>query len=86
MSWWNFIRAVFKGEHKLAPLTWVTAVVTVIYTLSPLDFIPELFLGPLGLADDLGLWAVLIGLAAREKSRYEVAVYGAEHVKATRLS
>jgi len=86
MSWWNFVRAVFKGEHKLAPLTWVTAVVTVIYTLSPLDFIPELFLGPLGLADDLGLWAVLIGLAAREKSRYEVAVHGGEYVKATRLS
>ena len=46
MSWWNFIKAVFRGEHKLAPTTWIAAVVTVIYTISPLDFIPELFLGP----------------------------------------
>ncbi|MGC4175888.1 YkvA family protein [Demequina sp.] len=86
MSWWNFTKAVFHGEHKLAPMTWVAAVATVVYTISPLDFIPELFLGPLGLADDLGLWAVLIALAAKEKSRYEVSVHGGEYVKATRLS
>ncbi len=85
MGWWRFIRAVLRGEHKLAPTTWVAAVVTVIYTISPLDFLPEWFLGPLGLVDDLGLWAVFLALAGREKSRYEVAVHGGEFVKATRL-
>jgi len=85
MGWWNFIKAVLHGEHKLATTTWIAAVVTVIYTISPIDFIPELFLGPLGLADDLGLWALLLSLAAREKSRYEVAVHGGEYVKATRV-
>jgi len=85
MSWWKFIKAVFRREHKLAPTTWIAAVVTVIYTISPIDLIPELFLGPLGLIDDLGVWALLLSLAAREKSRYEVAVHGAEYVKATRL-
>ena len=86
MSWWNFIKAVFRREHKLAPTTWIAAVVTVIYTISPIDFIPEFILGPLGLVDDLGLWAVFLSLAAREKSRYEVAVHGGEYVKATRVS
>ena len=85
MSWWSFIKAVFHGQHKLAPMTWVMAVVTVVYTLSPIDLIPEIILGPLGLADDLGMWAILIGLAAKEKSRFEVSVHGGEYVKATRL-
>ncbi|MCR6711964.1 MAG: YkvA family protein [Demequina sp.] len=86
MSWWSFIKAVFHGEHKLAPMTWFMAVVTVIYTVSPIDLIPEIVLGPLGLADDLGMWAILFGLAVKEKSRFEVAVHGGEYVKATRLS
>lgn len=85
MSWWSFIKAVFRGEHKLAPTTWIMAVITVIYTISPVDFIPEIFLGPLGLIDDLGMWAALLALAAREKSRFEVAAYGGEYVKATRV-
>ena len=85
MGWWTFTKAVFRGEHKLAPTTWIAAVATVIYTISPLDFIPELFLGPLGLVDDLGVWAVFLSLAAREKSRFEVAKHGGEYVKATRL-
>jgi len=85
MSWWNFVRAVFRKEHKLAPMTWVAAVFTVIYTISPIDFIPDMF--PIvGQLDDLGLWGVLLLIAAREKSRYEVAVHGGEYVKATRVS
>lgn len=84
MGWLNFIKAVFRREHKLATSTWVMAVVTVVYTVSPIDFIPDVFL-PLGLADDLGMWAILFGLAVKEKSRYEVEVHGGEYVKATRL-
>jgi len=85
MGWSQFIKAVFHREHKLAPTTWFMAVVTVIYTISPIDFIPEWFLGPLGLADDLGMWAILFGLAAREKSRWEVA-NAPQTVHAERLS
>jgi len=85
MSWFSFIKAVFRGEHKLSTSTWVMAVVTVIYTISPIDLIPEIVLGPLGLADDLGMWAILFGLAVKEKSRYETFVHGGEYVKATRL-
>lgn len=73
MGWWNFMRAVVRREHTLAPTTWLGFIVTVVYTLSPVDLIPELFLGPLGLADDLGMWGIFLVLAAREKSRWEVA-------------
>ena len=82
MSWTDFVRAIFRKEHKLAPLTWATAVFAVIYTVSPFDFdcIPIV-----GWIDDLGVWGVFLALAAREKSRYEVAVHGGEYVKATRV-
>ena len=84
MSWWSFIKAVFHGEHKLAPMTWFMAIGTVIYTISPIDFIPDV-IPILGQLDDLGMWGILIALAAKEKSRYEVSVHGGEYVKATRL-
>ncbi|MEO6729352.1 MAG: YkvA family protein [Candidatus Dojkabacteria bacterium] len=35
-------------------------ILSLIYILSPIDFIPELFLGPLGLIDDLGLVVFLL--------------------------
>lgn len=41
---------------------WIVAVCCGIYCLSPTDLIPEIFLGPAGLVDDLG--AAAIGLAA----------------------
>ena len=85
MSWLNFIKAVFRREHRLAPTTWVMAIVTVLYTVWPIDFIPD-FVPIVGQLDDLGLWGVLLALAAREKSRFEVATHGGEYVKATRLS
>ncbi|WP_084038881.1 YkvA family protein [Demequina sp. NBRC 110053] len=69
--WWKFFQAVRRGEHKLAPTTWLTAVAAVIYTLSPVDLIPELLLGPLGFIDDLGLWGVVVMLATREKNEWE---------------
>lgn len=71
MGWGAFFKALRKGEHKLAPMTWVAAVGALIYTISPLDFIPEIVLGPLGLVDDVGFWGIVIALTAREKARWE---------------
>ena len=73
MSWWSFTKAVFRGEHKLAPTTWLMGAFTVVYTISPIDLIPELLLPIIGYIDDLGVWGVFLALAAREKSRWEVA-------------
>jgi len=84
MGWWNFIRAVTRREHSLAPTTWLGLAVAVVYTVSPLDFVPELFLGPLGLADDLGIWGIFLVLATREKNRWEVA-HQSQPVHAERL-
>jgi len=69
--WGKFVKAVFKGEWKLSPLSWAAAIGTVLYVLSPIDFVPEAFIPVVGYIDDLGLWGVMTLLAAREKSRWE---------------
>ncbi len=74
--WWRFVQAVRKGEHRLAPMTWVAAVGAVLYTVWPIDVIPELVLGPLGLLDDAGLWGILLVLLNREKQRFEAVQRG----------
>ena len=40
-----------------------------VYILSPIDFLPEIFLGPLGLLDDFiaGLFATTVALVWKEK-------------------
>lgn len=85
MSWWSFVKAVLRREHRLAPTTWGMFIFTVVYTVSPIDFVPELVLPIIGYIDDLGLWGVFLALAAREKSRFEVASQPSE-VKAERLA
>ncbi|MDN4476430.1 DUF1232 domain-containing protein [Demequina sp. SYSU T00192] len=72
--WMSFLKAVRNGEHRLAPMTWIAGAGAVLYTLWPLDLIPELVLGPLGLVDDAGLWGILIVLVTREKQRYEAGL------------
>ncbi len=69
--WWRFFQAVRSGEHRVAPVTWLAAIGAVIYTIVPIDLIPELLLGPLGLVDDAGLWGILVVLVTREKHRWE---------------
>lgn len=72
--WGKFIKAIFKGEWRLSPLSWLAAVGTVIYVLSPIDLVPEAFIPVVGYIDDLGLWGVMSILAAREKSRWEASL------------
>lgn len=45
-------------------------VLAAIYVVSPVDLVPEAFLGPLGLADDLGVAAWLAGALLVETDRY----------------
>jgi uncharacterized membrane protein YkvA (DUF1232 family) len=44
----------------------MTAVLCLIYVFSPIDFLPEIALGPAGLLDDLG--AVFVGIASAKKA------------------
>ncbi|SEJ62973.1 YkvA family protein [Demequina mangrovi] len=68
--WWSFLNAVRTGEHRLAPTTWFVGLAAVLYSLWPLDFIPDLLL-PFGIVDDLGLWMVAFTLLGRERHRFE---------------
>lgn len=72
--WWRFFEAIRTGEHWLAPMTWITAVGAVIYAISPIDIIPELFFGPIGVVDDVGVFGILFTLVAREKARWEAGL------------
>jgi uncharacterized membrane protein YkvA (DUF1232 family) len=68
---WRFVKAVKDGEHRLAPTTWAAAIAAVVYTFAPIDLIPELVLGPLGFADDIGLWSIFAVLFIREQRRWQ---------------
>jgi uncharacterized membrane protein YkvA (DUF1232 family) len=68
--WWRFLNAVRKRQHRVAPTTWVAAIAAVVYTFAPIDLIPELVLGPLGLVDDIGLWGIFVILFSREQHRW----------------
>ncbi len=72
--WWRFLRAILKGKWKLSPISWVAAIGTLIYVVSPIDVIPELFLPFIGYIDDLGLMGVMSILAAREKGQWEASL------------
>lgn len=72
--WTRFIKAVLTREWKISPLSWFAVVGTLVYTISPIDAVPELVLPFVGYIDDLGLWGVMTVLAAREKSRWETSL------------
>ena len=75
--WWRFLKAVKSREHRVAPTTWVVAIAAVVYTFAPIDLIPELVLGPLGFADDIGVWSVFAVLFAREQRRWRAGLRAA---------
>ena len=72
--WGRFIKAILRGQWKLSPWSWIAAIGTILYVLSPIDFVPEAFLPIVGYIDDLGLWGVMSVLLAREKSRWEASL------------
>jgi len=44
---------------KFIKQNWIL-ILSILYILSPIDFLPEFLIGPLGLVDDLGLVILLI--------------------------
>lgn len=46
------------------------SVLGIVYVLSPIDLIPEAFLGPFGLADDAGVIAFAVGYLVAAADRY----------------
>jgi uncharacterized membrane protein YkvA (DUF1232 family) len=77
--WKAFFTAVRRGEFKISGLSWVALIGTLIYTVSPIDLIPEIVFPVVGYIDDLGLWGVMTLLANRERQRW-LAQLSAESV------
>jgi uncharacterized membrane protein YkvA (DUF1232 family) len=72
--WWRFLKAVRTREHTVAPTTWIAAIGAAVYTFVPIDLIPELVLGPLGIVDDLGVWGIFAVLFTREQRRWRASL------------
>ena len=51
-----------RKRRGLSAKEWVILIVAAVYLLSPVDVIPEMFLGPLGLTDDVVAFAILAKL------------------------
>lgn len=71
---WRFLKAIKRGEHRVAPTTWAAAIAALVYAFAPIDLIPELVLGPLGIADDIGVWTVFGVLFLREQQRWRAGL------------
>ena len=71
---WRFLKAIKDREHRVAPTTLIVAIGAVVYTFVPIDLIPELVLGPLGFADDIGLWSIFAVLFVREQQRWQAGL------------
>ena len=71
---WKFLKAIKDREYRISPTTMIVAIGAVVYTFVPIDLIPELVLGPLGFADDIGVWGILAILFAREKGRWQAGL------------
>jgi len=69
--WGNLIKAIFKGEHRMSPWTWIVTVFAIGYAIWPLDAIPDYITGPLGIVDDLGVWGVFAGMMRWELGRFQ---------------
>ena len=80
MSWWKFFQAVRRGEHKFGPLTWFMTAASLVYTISPIDLIPEMILPIVGYADDIGLWSLTFMMLSREKEAWEASIAGSPRV------
>jgi len=72
--WWRFLKAIKDREHRVAPTTWIVGIAAAIYTVAPIDLIPELILGPAGFIDDIGFWAVFAVLFVREQRRWQAGL------------
>jgi uncharacterized membrane protein YkvA (DUF1232 family) len=67
----RLLRSSITGRYAgLKPSRIALWVLAVVYLLSPIDLVPEAFLGPLGLADDLGVAAWLASTVLVETDRF----------------
>lgn len=65
------LRAAYTRSWADAPVGKLTlSVLGLVYVLSPLDFLPEMLLGPFGLGDDLAIAAVATAYLLTQVDRW----------------
>lgn len=66
----DMVKDIYKGEYMaLDKMTVATAVLAIVYLVSPFDFIPEVIPG-VGFVDDIAILSFAVGLCAKEIKRY----------------
>lgn len=68
-SLWGLFTEVRQGRHKLSVWTYVCIFLTLLYTFSPIDALPD-FIPVLGWVDDGAVWLLLIQQLNKELARY----------------
>jgi uncharacterized membrane protein YkvA (DUF1232 family) len=66
----KMIKAAFSGKFKIKKRNMLITIAGLIYVISPLDFIPELILGPLGLVDDAAILVFVYKRITGELERF----------------
>ena len=68
---WRYLKAIFTNKaYRIPIIRKLTYLALIVYILIPIDFIPGLF--PLvGLVDDIGALALILGLLVYETERYK---------------
>ena len=61
----RMLKAAMKGEYSLNKKSMIISVLTLIYLISPLDFIPD-WIPFLGVFDDIGLLMMVISKLSKE--------------------
>ena len=67
----NMVKDVYKREYKAVDkLAVATAVLAIVYLVSPVDLIPDVIPG-IGAVDDIAILSFAAGLCAKELERYD---------------
>jgi len=66
----DMVKDIYKGEYKaLDKLAAATAVLAIVYLVSPIDTVPDIIPG-VGFVDDIAILSFAVGLCAKEIKRY----------------
>jgi len=66
----EMVKDGITGKYPLPKRTLFMIIANILYVVSPIDILPEIFLGPIGLIDDVGVWASLYPAIAKDLAEY----------------
>jgi uncharacterized membrane protein YkvA (DUF1232 family) len=70
-KWRSLMRLIKDKSYKIPLVRKILYIISLIYVISPIDFIPELLVPPLGFIDDIGALAFFLMLILYEIDQYE---------------